>query len=76
MAKKRDLRDRIKCGHVVQDYYLDGTHIQICDDFCVKTQEEIDAILQHVGDIHLDCLAAQAEQAAQDKQGEKGGKSA
>lgn len=36
---------------IVEDYYSGNTHIVICDDYCVKTQEEIDSILDRIGRI-------------------------
>lgn len=36
---------------VVRDFYIGNTHIKINDACCVKTQEEVDAILRRCGDI-------------------------
>lgn len=34
---------------IVKDYYNGNTHIIIHDDYIVKTQEEVDAILKNLG---------------------------
>ena len=50
----------IECGHVVKEFMLGDTKIQICDDYCRdKTQEEIDEILERIGDIYLRDLRQQ-----------------
>lgn len=46
MDHKKNL---IKEGHVVRDFYIGNTHIQICDDYCRdKTPEEVQAILDRI----------------------------
>lgn len=38
-------------GHVVKDFYIGNTHIQICDDYCRdKTKEEVDEILARIAE--------------------------
>ena len=36
---------------IVKDYYEGKTHIIIDDKYCVKTQEEVDAILKAMGEL-------------------------
>ncbi|MEA5060023.1 hypothetical protein SDC9_149005 [bioreactor metagenome] len=36
---------------IVKDYYIGNTHVMIDDEYCVKTQEEVDAILKKVGQL-------------------------
>lgn len=36
---------------IVKDYYEGKTHIIIDDKCCVKTQEEVDAILKAMGEL-------------------------
>jgi len=38
---------------VVADYMDGNCRIVICDDYCVKTQEEKDKILKRVADIYV-----------------------
>lgn len=48
----------------VEDFYLGSTHVEIYDDCVVKTQEEVDAILNRVAEIwtaHLQRQRAKAE---------------
>lgn len=36
-------------GHVVEDFYIGKTHVQICDDYCRnKTRAEVDEILARI----------------------------
>jgi hypothetical protein len=35
----------------VEEFYLGATHVEIWDDYVVKTQEEVDAILDRISDI-------------------------
>jgi len=41
----------------VKDYVDGNARIRIDDEFCVKSEEEIDEILKRVGKIYIDCLA-------------------
>lgn len=36
---------------IVKDYYEGKTHIIIDDKYCVKTKEEVDAILKAMGEL-------------------------
>lgn len=47
--------------HVVKDYYIGNTHIMICDNYCVRTQEEIDAILKRIATVVHAPLVAQLQ---------------
>lgn len=38
-------------GHVVKETKIGNSVCRICDDFCVKTPEEVDRILKNIGDI-------------------------
>ncbi len=43
---------KIAVGNVVEDYYIENTHILICDDVCKnRTKEDIDSILFRTGQI-------------------------
>lgn len=36
-------------GNVVREFYIEDTHVRICDDYCRnKTREEVEAILQRI----------------------------
>jgi hypothetical protein len=35
----------------VEEFYLGSTHVEIWDDYVVKTQEEVDAILNRISEI-------------------------
>lgn len=49
-------------GHVVESYQIGNTRINVCDDYCVKTQAEIDEILRRVSRIVVDALSVSAAQ--------------
>jgi len=52
-------------GHVVEDFYIGKTHVQICDDYCRgKTRAEVDEILARIARYAQMALAAAAEQKA------------
>lgn len=51
--------DITKKPHIVEEFYIGECKISIADDSCVKTQEEIDAILEKVSEIVYDALLAQ-----------------
>jgi len=35
-------------GNVVESFKIGNTQVFICDDYCVKTREEVDAILNRI----------------------------
>jgi hypothetical protein len=37
-------------GNVVEEFKIGNTTIQICDDYCVKTEEEIERILNRISE--------------------------
>lgn len=39
--------------HIVKDYYDGRTHIMIADNYCVRTKEEVDAILNRCKQIYI-----------------------
>lgn len=39
--------------HIVKDFYDGRTHIMIADNYCVKTKEEVDAILERCKQIFI-----------------------
>lgn len=41
----------MKVGNVIARYKIGNTRITVCDDYCVKTQEEKKAILDRIMDI-------------------------
>lgn len=42
-------KNRLEEGHVVMEFMVGNTQIQICDDYCRnRTQEEVQAILDNV----------------------------
>ncbi len=45
MKRKRSIEE----GHVVESFTIGNTKIKICDDYCVKTSEEVQAILDRIG---------------------------
>ncbi len=45
-------------GHVVEEFKIGNTKIKICDDYCVKTQEEIDDILKRIAKIAQTAISA------------------
>ena len=54
---------------IVKDYYEGKTHIIIDDKYCVKTQEEVDAILKAMGELVGRQLAQQQARRAAGAQG-------
>ena len=34
--------------HVIKEFNIGATHIRICDNYCVKTQEDVETILRRV----------------------------
>ncbi|MCD7800940.1 MAG: hypothetical protein LUG94_07010 [Ruminococcus sp.] len=54
---------------IVEDFYLGATHVQIDDSCVVKTQEEVDAILDKIADIWTAHL--QRERAKLEKENQK-----
>lgn len=46
-------------GHVVEDFYIEGTHIKICDDYCKdKTESDVAVILKRIANIVYPALEA------------------
>ena len=68
--KKKDtsLLNPVPVGHVVRDYYIGNTHVKVCDDYVVKTQEEVDAILNRVAEIAQRALTAKYLKEQQEKE--------
>ena len=58
---------------VVKDYYIGNTRIRIHDDYCVKTQEEIDSILKRIGSIYADYLTRKLIEEGKKERKEKNG---
>ena len=46
---------------LARDFYIGNMHVQIYDDYCVKTQEEVDEILSRVGEIWYNAELAKLE---------------
>lgn len=46
---------------LARDFYIGNMHVQIYDDYCVKTKEEVDAILRSVGEIWYNAELAKLE---------------
>lgn len=40
------------------NFYIGATHVEIYDDYCVKTQEETTTILDHIATKALDAFSA------------------
>ena len=39
----------VATGNVVKDFYIEGTRVRICDDYCAtKTKQDIEEILQRI----------------------------
>lgn len=51
--------DITKKPHIVEEFYMGECKISIADDCCVKTQEEINAILKKASKIVYDALLSQ-----------------
>ncbi len=46
-------------GHVVRDFMLGNTHVQICDDYCKdRTPDEVQAILDRIASNAMLAFAA------------------
>lgn len=45
---------------VVVDTYLGSTHVMVDDEFCVKTPEELEAVLQRAAEIYYRSRLAKA----------------
>lgn len=45
---------------IVKDYYVGNTHIRVHDDYCLKTKEEVDAVLKRIGNIYTSYLTRKA----------------
>lgn len=60
--KKKDTSSLrpVPTGHVVRDFYINNghTHVKICDDYVVKTQEEVDAIIGRISEMAQRALTA------------------
>lgn len=54
-------------GNVVKDFKVGETRIKICDDCCVKTKAEADAILERIAEIVLPELIAAERRRAEQK---------
>lgn len=49
----------VETGNVVMDFYVDGAHVRICDDYCRnKTKEEVDEILKRIAQNAIGPLTA------------------
>lgn len=46
---------------LARDFYIGNMHVQIYDDYCVKTQAEVDAILSRIGEIWYNAELAKLE---------------
>ena len=59
-------------GHVVKDFYIGHTHIQICDDCCRDTTpEQVEAILARIARIAIGSMRAAAEEKMKQEAHEK-----
>ena len=58
----------VETGNVVMDFYIEGTHVRICDDYCRdKTKEEVEEILKRIAENAIGPLTAAM------RESEKGG---
>ncbi len=57
---------------VIKEYYEGNTKITVCDDFCVKTDEEAKEILKKMSDIYVKYFMERAETASSSTEGEVG----
>lgn len=49
------------------NFYIGATHVEIYDDYCVQTQEEIDTILDRIAVKALDAFTAKKTAAGKEK---------
>lgn len=57
----------VETGNVVMDFYIEGTHVRICDDYCRdKTPEQVEEILRRIAANAIGPLTAAMREAEQD----------
>ncbi len=45
------------CNHVVRSFSIGHTSVKICDDFCQRDEEEINAILERIAQRAMEALS-------------------